>query len=77
MKQTVLHEILRVDANHQIHLNLPAEAGDEFEVIVMPGRSQDERNMLSDEEQLMLAGFWAVTPDDPEEDAIWGKYLHE
>ncbi len=74
MKQAVLRELLRVDANHQLHINVPADMGDEFEVIVLPVRPQIVGNELGDEERFMLAAYSAVTPDNPEEDAIWEKY---
>ncbi len=32
---------------------------------------------LSDEERFQLAALASVTADDPEEDAIWGRYLHD
>lgn len=36
MIQAILRESLCVDANHQLHINVPADMGDEFEVIVIP-----------------------------------------
>ena len=72
----VLRETLRVDANHQLHINVPADMGDEFEVIVLPVRPQLGKNEIGDEERFMLAAYSAVTPDNPEEDAIWEKYIH-
>lgn len=76
MKQAVLRETLHVDANHQIHINVPADMGDEFEVIVLPVCPQTGVNELGDEARFMLAAYSAVTPNDPEEDAIWEKYIH-
>jgi hypothetical protein len=39
MRQAVIRETLRVDANHQLHISVPADMGDEFEVIVFPRSS--------------------------------------
>jgi hypothetical protein len=74
MRQTVLRETLRVDANHQLHIDVPAEMGNEFEVIVLPIQSKalDE---LNDDDQFMLAAYSAVIENDPEEDAVWEKHI--
>lgn len=74
MKQAILRETLFVDANHQLHINVPAEMGDEFEVIVLPVRSKTAKG-LSDDDQFMLAAYSAVIESDTEEDAIWEKYV--
>ena len=74
MKQAVLREMLRVDANHHIHINVPADIGDEIEVIVLPVRPQTGGKELGGEERFMRAAYSAVIPDNPEEDAIWEKY---
>jgi len=74
MRQAVLRDILHVDANHQLHIDVPAEMGNEFEVIVLPIQSKalDE---LNDNKQFMLAAYSAVIENDPEEDAVWEKYI--
>jgi len=57
MKQIVFHEILRVDANNQIHINLPdANIGDEFEVIVFPVRSQTTASFVPGETVIPASG---------------------
>jgi len=73
MRQAVLRETLCVDANHQLHIDVPAEMGNEFEVIVLPIQSKalDE---LNDDDQFMLAAYSAVIENDPEEDVVWEKY---
>ena len=76
MKQAILREILHVDANHQLHINVPADMGDEFEVIVLPVQTQLAGNALSDDEQFMLAAYSAVIESDLEENKIWEKYEH-
>ncbi len=75
MRQTIFRGNLCVDENHQLHINVPADMGDEFEVIVLPLRPQLAKNALSDDEQFMLAAYSAVIDNDPEEDAIWEKYV--
>lgn len=74
MKKAVLREILCVDANHQLHINVPADMGAEFEVIVLPVRSKAAKE-LSDDEQFMLAAYLSVIESNSEEDAIWEKYV--
>lgn len=74
MKQAILRERLCVDDNHQLHINVPADMGDEFEVIVLPVRTKAE-NELSDDDQFMLAAYSAVIENNSDEDAIWGKYV--
>ncbi len=75
MKQAVIREIMRVDANHQLHISVPAEMGKEFEVIVLPVSSKAETDLRC-EEQFMLASYTAAIESDSEEDALWGKYVH-
>lgn len=74
MKQAVLRETLCVDANHQLHINVPAEMGDEFEVIVLPIRSNAVEG-LSEDSKFMLSAYSAVIDSNPEEDAVWEKYV--
>ena len=74
MKQAVIREILCVDANHQLHINVPADMGEEFEVIVLPVRSKTAQE-LSDDDQFMLAAYSAVIEDNSEEDVVWRKYV--
>ena len=76
MKQKVIREIVRVDGNHQLHINVPLDMGDEFEVILMPLRPKSEFESLSDDERFNLAAYSAVVDDDPEEDALWERYTH-
>lgn len=74
MKQAVLRETLCVDANHQLHISVPADMGDEFEVIVLPVRPKAAKE-LSDEDQFMLSAYSAVIENNSEEDAMWEKYV--
>ena len=48
--------------------------GTEFEVIVIPVHSKAV-DKLNDDEQFMLAAYSSVIEDDPEEDAVWEKYV--
>ena len=64
-----------VDENHKRHFNVPIEMGDEIEVIVRPEHQPGQETSISDDEQLLLAAFSAVTPENAGEDAIWGKYI--
>ncbi len=74
MKQAVLRETMCVDANHQLHINVPAEMGDEFEVIVLPVCSDTVKGP-SDDDQFMLAAYSAVMESNSDEDAVWEKYV--
>ncbi|MDD5579594.1 MAG: hypothetical protein PHY16_09980 [Methylobacter sp.] len=74
MRQAVLREILRVDVNRQLHISVPADLGNEFEVIVLPIQVK-ALNELNDDDQFMLAAYSAVIENDPEEDAVWEKYV--
>ncbi len=74
MRQAVLRKTLCVDANHQLHVNVPADMREEFEVIVLPIHAKDVDG-LNDDDQLMLATYSAVIENDTEEDAVWEKYI--
>ena len=74
MRQAVLRETLHVDANHQLHINVPADMGNEFEVIVLPLGAKTA-NGLNDDDQFMLAAYSEVIESDPKEDAVWEKYV--
>lgn len=74
MKQAVLREILCVDANRQLHINVPADMGEEFEVIVLPIRSK-ALDGLNDDDKFMLAAYSAVIESNLDEDAVWEKYV--
>jgi hypothetical protein len=76
MKRAVLRKTMQVDGNRQLHINVPADLGDEFEVIVFPVHPETGLSVLGDEEQFMLAAYSAAVPDNPEEDAIWERYIH-
>ena len=48
--------------------------GNEFEVIVLP-LGDKTVDGLNDDDQFMLAAYPAVIESDPEEDAVWEKYV--
>lgn len=75
MKQAVLRQTLRVDANHQLHINVPVEMGDEIEVTVRPANQSGLKASISEDEQFLIAAYSAATPEDAVEDAIWEKYV--
>ena len=74
MRQAVLRETLHVDVNHQLHISVPADIGTDFEVIVIPLHSKAV-DKLNDDEQFLLAAYSSIIENDPEEDAIWEKYV--
>ena len=76
MKQAVLRQTLRVDANHQLHINVPVEMGDEIEVTVRPANQSAPKASIREDEQFLIAAYSAATPDDAVEDAIWEKYIN-
>ena len=76
MKQAVLRQTLRVDANHQLHINVPNEMGDVLEVTVRPVRQPDQEPGISEDEKFLISAYAAVTPEDAKEDAIWEKYIN-
>ena len=75
MKPAVLRQTLRVDANHQLHINVPVEMGDEFEVTVRPADKSGHDSAISEDEHFLIAAYSAATPEDAKEDAIWEKYV--
>lgn len=77
MKQQIIREIVHADDNHQIHISVPPDMGDEFEAILVPLRSSSTVQDLSDEDRFKLAAYAAVIEEDAEEDAIWGRYTHD
>jgi hypothetical protein len=65
---------LCVDSNHQLHIDVPAEMGNEFEVIVLPIYTKTVEG-LNDDDQFMLAAYSVAIENDSEEDAVWEKYV--
>lgn len=76
MKPAVLVEDLTVDAHHQLHIQVPADMGRRFKVIVLPAIEPDEGE-LTPEATFLLAAYSAGIEEDPEEDGIWKKYVRD
>lgn len=74
MRQAVLRKVVCVDVNRQLHIDIPADMGDEFEVIVLPIQTQDVKS-LSENERFALSAYSAVVENDAQEDVIWEKYV--
>uniref|UniRef100_E6QRG9 Uncharacterized protein n=1 Tax=mine drainage metagenome TaxID=410659 RepID=E6QRG9_9ZZZZ len=71
MRQAILRENLCVDANHQLHIDVPADMGDEFEVIVIPRASSREKmppEWLAMAQLMDESGFAQNILNSPEED---------
>lgn len=74
MRQAVLREVVCVDVNRQLHIDIPADMGDEFEIIVLPIQTQDVKS-LSENERFALSAYSAVVESDAQEDVIWEQYV--
>lgn len=74
MKQAVLIEDLQIDESRQLHINVPADMGRQFRVIVLPMDRPIQPGITQDE-AFMLSAYSSVTEDDPKEDAVWEKYI--
>lgn len=75
MKLKIIREFVHVDENRQLHIDVPPDMGDEFEVILMPVPRGGPEN-LSDEDRFNLSAYAAVVDEDAEEDSLWEKYTH-
>lgn len=76
MKQAVLIEDLQIDEGHQLHIKVPADMGRQFRVIVLPMDRPIQPDITQDE-AFMLSAYSSVTEDDPQEDAVWEKYVRD
>jgi hypothetical protein len=74
MRQAVLREVVRVDVNRQLHIDIPVEMGDEFEIIVLPIQTQVETSLRQDE-KFALSVYSEAVETDAKEDAIWEQYV--
>ena len=74
MRQAVLREVVCVDVNRQLHIDIPADMGDEFEIIVLPIQTQGTTS-LSEDERFALSVYSAAVETDAQEDAIWEQYV--
>ena len=62
MKPAVLRQTMRAAANHQLHINVPIEMGDEIEVTVRPTNQPGHKNSIIEDEQFSIATYSAATP---------------
>jgi hypothetical protein len=76
MKQAVLIEDLQIDESHQLHIDVPPDMGRQFRVIVLPMDHPIQPGITQDE-AFTLGAYSSVTEDDPQEDAIWEKYIRD
>ena len=77
MELKMIREIVHVDENHQVHINVPKEMGDEFEIILIPLHSQSGDKELTEEDRFKLTVYATLVDEDEEEDAIWERYSHQ
>ena len=79
-----LRYIQDVSENGILKLKVPKSFGRKVEIILLPapdksGDSASEGSMiregLNDEEVFLAATFQAAIEDDPDEDAVWRKYI--
>lgn len=70
MKAT--QQIVTVGEGGRVALQVSQPVGSRVRVIVL--EAADDRP-LTEEERFQLGALAAVTEDDPEEDAIWERYL--
>jgi len=74
MQLKIIREVMHVDESRQIHIDVPVEMGDTFEVILMPVHSRGESVNLGDEDRFNLSAYAAVVEEDAEEDKLWERY---
>ena len=73
MTQNYLRKIVRTNSSHHIDVEVPAEFGDQVEIIILP--YNPKALPASEEESFNLAAYNALIEDDEQEDAIWSKYV--
>ena len=77
MKLNIYREIVHTDEHHRIHIEIPRDMGDEFEIILIPVQANHKTaDNLSEEDRFNLATYAAVIDEDAEEDALWERYTH-
>lgn len=70
MKAT--QQIVTVGENGRVVLQVSQPIGSRVRIIVLDAADD---HPLTEEEQFQLEALVTVTQDDPEEDAIWERYL--
>ena len=71
--QQIAEQTVTVGEGGQVALRVSRPFGSRVRVIVLDEASIAQA--LTEEERFQLAALAAVTEDDPEEDAIWERYL--
>ncbi len=72
--KSILELTLTVGEGGNVTFHVPQPPGTQLRIIVL---DEARANTFNDEEHFQLSALAAVTPDDPEEDAIWEPYLHD
>ena len=73
-----IQQIVTVSEGGRLALRIPRPAGTRVRVIVLDTvETPAEIQALTEEELFQLGVYAAVTEDDPEEDAIWERYLRD
>jgi hypothetical protein len=79
-----IRKIQTVDKEGKLLIEVPKEFGRRVKIILLPASDKSEESLgegsmiregLNDEEIFLAATFQAAIEDDPEEDAIWRKYI--
>ena len=71
---SVTERTLTVGEGGNVAFHVARPAGAKVRVVVL---EDADAWKLTNEECFQLVALASVTPDDPEEDAIWGRYLHD
>ncbi len=73
-----IQQIVTVSEGGRVALWVPQPAGTQVRVIVLDAVEPLVAGLsLTEDEQFQLGAYAAVIEDDPEEDAIWERYLHD
>ena len=81
---SAIRKIQTVGEKGKLPIEVPKEFGSKVEIILSPASDKSEesprgvsviRDGLNDEAIFLAVTFQAAIEDDPEEDAIWRKYI--
>lgn len=65
---------LIVGEDGKVSFQVSRPAGSTIRIFIL---DEAENHLLTDAERLQLGALASVTADDPEEDAIWERYLRD
>lgn len=68
-----LRKFETVDGNGKVQIDIPQEFGSKVEILVLPVRNDVDSHDASVDAYFLSKAF----EDDPEEDAVWEKYISE